>query len=261
MNDKRNSKDGPPRPLLLKKIWRWLINDFFGIIREMRWNYVPPLMVYFAAGVAGFTGIIESFFVKEKLGLTAEFLAGLGFWAGIPWAFKMPIGHLVDLYWRWKSAFVYFGAFLMAGSMLIMVGLTGYTEWMIGIMPPDRWYILAVLLSPLGYVMQDVVADAMTVEAVPTHTADGNKIAENILQRSHITMQTLGRIAIVGGGAIVAGLGGWLAKVLSYATMYQIALLIPVISVAGVTLGSVMLWRRRQILYEEGFSRTEKHLQ
>jgi len=91
------------------RLWGWIKNDFLGIAREMRWSYLPPLMVYFAAGVAGFTGIIESFFVKEELGLTAAFLAGLGFWAGLPWALKMPVGHLVDLFWRWKSIFVYLG--------------------------------------------------------------------------------------------------------------------------------------------------------
>jgi hypothetical protein len=46
-----------------QSIWRWFVEDFFGIVREMRWSYLPPLMVYFAAGVSGFTGIIESFFV------------------------------------------------------------------------------------------------------------------------------------------------------------------------------------------------------
>ena len=64
----------------------WLKNDFFGIVREMRWSYLPPLLVYLAAGISSFTGIIESFFVKETLGLSAAFLAGLGFWAGLPWA-------------------------------------------------------------------------------------------------------------------------------------------------------------------------------
>jgi len=51
---------------------------------DMRWSYVPPLMVYFAAGVSGFTGIIEAFFVKEKLGMSATMLASLSFWAGLP---------------------------------------------------------------------------------------------------------------------------------------------------------------------------------
>ena len=64
---------------------RWIKDDILGMARVMRWSYLPPLMVYFAAGVSAFTGIIESFFVKEQLGLTAAFLASLGFWAGCPW--------------------------------------------------------------------------------------------------------------------------------------------------------------------------------
>ena len=56
----------------------------------------------------------------------------------------------------------------------------------------------------------------------------------------HVTMQTLGRIAIVGGGAVVAGAGGWLAKVLSYEAMYWMSLSIPFISVLGVVLASWM---------------------
>ena len=71
---------------VFSRFYKWLVKDFFGIFSEMRWSYLPPLMVYLAAGVSGFTGIIESFFVKEELGLSAAFLAGLAFWAGMPWA-------------------------------------------------------------------------------------------------------------------------------------------------------------------------------
>ena len=84
---------------IFRRFANWFRNDILGLMKEMRLSYVPPLMVYFAAGVSGFTGIIESFFVKEQLGLSAAFLAGLGFWAGLPWALKMPMGHLVDLIW------------------------------------------------------------------------------------------------------------------------------------------------------------------
>ena len=110
----------------LQRVFRWFRYDFFGIVQEMRWSYVPPLMVYLAAGISGFTGIIESFYVKEELGLSAEFLAGLGFWVGLPWALKMPLGHLVDLFWQRKALFVYLGAILMTVSLLIMIGLTGH---------------------------------------------------------------------------------------------------------------------------------------
>jgi hypothetical protein len=223
----------------------------------MRLSYLPPLMVYLAAGVSGFTGIIESFFVKDELGLSAAFLASLGFWAGLPWALKMPIGHLVDLFWRRKSFFVYFGALLMAASLLIMVGLTGYKEWMARLLPPDAWYIVSTLISPVGFVFQDVVADAMTVEAVPRFAENGQPIPEKDLQRMHITMQTLGRIAIIGGSALVAGIGGWLAQTLSYAVMYKTSLLIPVVSVLGVTLGDINLGLRRRRYRRSGFSRQE----
>ena len=60
-----------------QRIFRWFRYDFFGIVQEMRWSYVPPLMVYLAAGISGFTGIMESFDGKEELGVSAEFLAGL----------------------------------------------------------------------------------------------------------------------------------------------------------------------------------------
>ena len=225
-------------------LWRWFTKDFLGIVWEMRWSYVPPLMVYLAAGVSGFTGIIESFFVKEELGLSAAFLASLGFWAGLPWALKMPFGHLVDLFWHRKAFFVYVGALLMAGSLVIMIGLTGYKGFMASIMAPDVWYVIATLVSPVGFVLQDVVADAMTVEAVEPYDENGLPLSETELNRRHITMQTLGRIAIIGGSAVVAGVGGWLATTMSYHAMYRLSLIIPVISVLGAILGT---WNTRRL--------------
>ncbi len=201
-------------------------------------------MVYLAAGISGFTGIIESFFVKEELGLSAAFLAGLGFWAGLPWALKMPFGHLVDLHWHRKSMFVYLGAALMAGSIAIMIGLTGHKTFMATIMALDKWYVIATLVSPVGFVLQDVVADAMTVEAVPSYDENGVKIPQHEFERMHITMQTLGRIAIIGGSAIVAGVGGWLAMSISYYSMYKLSLIIPVISVLGAIIG---VWNVRRL--------------
>jgi hypothetical protein len=107
---------------LLAAFRRWLDDNILELGREMRLSYLPPLMVYVAAGVSGLTGIVGTFFVKEYLGLSAAFLAALGFWAGIPWALKMPLGHLVDLVWRHKAGLVWLGASLIAVSLLIMLG-------------------------------------------------------------------------------------------------------------------------------------------
>ena len=54
--------------------------------QQLRWSYLPPLMVYLAAVVSGLTAILGTFFIKDYLYLSAAFLASLGFWAGLPWA-------------------------------------------------------------------------------------------------------------------------------------------------------------------------------
>ena len=114
----------------MKSVYDWIDRNILDLAREFRLSYLPPLMVYMAAGISGLTGIVGTFFVKDYLGLSAAFLAALGFWAGIPWALKMPFGHLVDLLWRWKSLLVYVGAAVIAASLLIMVGLIGHREAM-----------------------------------------------------------------------------------------------------------------------------------
>lgn len=240
----------------LKAFGSWLINDFFGIFKELRWSYLPPLMIYLAAGVSGLTGIVQSFFVKNELNLTAEFLVSLGFWATIPYMIKMPFGHLVDLFWKWKSLFVYIGAILMATSLAIMAGLTGHWPCMAAL-PAEVWFIIAALIAPFGFMMQDVVADAMTVEAVPRFDDQGRELPDAELQRRNVTVQTLGRIAIVGGGALVAGAGGWLTSVISYSAIYQIALVIPFLSICGVIFGDCLMARRRSDLRKANVSEEE----
>ena len=117
---------------MFRRAYQWLDRNILELGREFRLSYLPPLMVYVAAGVSGLTSIVGTFFVKDYLGLSAEFLAALGFWAGIPWALKMPLGHLVDLIWRYKSGLVYVGAGLIAASLLIMVGLLDRPDAMSG---------------------------------------------------------------------------------------------------------------------------------
>jgi hypothetical protein len=224
----------------------------------LRISYLPPLLVYAAYGVSGLTGIVGTFFVKDYLELSAEFLAALAFWAGIPWAIKMPVGHVVDLIWRWKALLVWLGAAMIAASLLIMIGLISYFEAMKALMSAERWFVLAALLAPTGYMIQDAVADAMTVEAVPRVDAHGKPFDELTRKSMHTTMQTLGRVAIIGGLALVA-LGNVFLfhgtealprerKAELYATVYAIALVIPVLSVLGVILhGFFKLRHERQL--------------
>lgn len=235
-------------------LYRWFDRNILELGREMRLAYLPPLMVYCAAGVSGLTGIVGTFFVKDYLGLSASFLAALGFWAGIPWALKMPIGHVVDLVWRHKAGLVYFGAALIAASLLIMVGLIGNPAAMRGVMSAEAWFVLSALLSPVGYVMQDAVADAMTVEAVPRFDDAGRPLAPESVRLMHTTMQTLGRVAIIGGGVLVSLANVIMfqgtealpeaAKAAIYVRIYQLALVIPLLSISGVLLAGFL--KRRE---------------
>ena len=218
--------------------------------RQFRLSFLPPIMVYLAAGISGLTGIVGTFFVKEYLDLSAAFLAALGFWAGLPWALKMPVGHLVDLIWRWKSIIVFIGAALIAASLLIIYGLIAHTEEMRAIWPVSNWFVASVIISPVGYVLQDVVADAMTVEAVPEVNERGEQISENELKTAHTVMQTFGRVAIIGGSILVSAINvvafrgveelSQAEKAQIYGEIYLMALAIPLVSVMGVVLAEIL---------------------
>ena len=230
----------------------------------MRLSYLPPLMVYMAYGISGLTGIVGTFFVKDYLGLSASFLAALGFWAGIPWALKMPIGHTVDLLWRWKSWLVGLGAMLLAASLGIMAALIGNREAMTAMLSAEVWFILSTLLAPIGYVIQDAVADAMTVEAVPRVDEHGRQFDEPTRKLMHTTMQTLGRVAIVGGGILVAVINVYVftgveglpqAEIARlYKQVYLMALVIPFVSVLGVGVAWMLRRQQKSRLMRQGFS-------
>ena len=252
----------PGRAAAHAAAWRWFSTRLSRLRGEMRLSYLPPLMVYMAAGISGLTSVVGTFFVKDYIGLSAAFLAGLGFWAGIPWALKMPVGHVVDLVWRWKALLVYLGAGLIAASLLVMLGLIVERETMTRYLSAEAWYVVSVLLAPIGYVIQDCVADAMTVEAVPSVDEHGEPIAEERRKLMHTTMQTLGRVAIIGGGVLVAAINLYVfsdteklppAQMAAlYAQVYVMALAIPAISVLGVVLAAVLKARERRRLAAAG---------
>ncbi len=250
-------------------IWRWIDRNILEFGREVRLSYLPPLMVYMAAGISSLTGIVGTFFVKDYLNLSVAFLAALSFWVVIPWSLKMVLGHLIDLLWRWKRALLFLGALLIAASLLIMIGLIGDRESMAAVMSVESWYVLSALLSPVGYVLQDAVADAMTVEAVPRVEDDGQLIDPERRKLMHTTMQTLGRVAIIGGSVFVAVINLYVfagvqqldeaQKVEKYLQVYLVSMAIPLISVLGVVLAAVLQARAHKKLLARGMTKEQAH--
>ncbi|WP_122076090.1 hypothetical protein [Pseudophaeobacter sp. EL27] len=235
----------------MSRAYAWFDQIVLDLLRQLRWSFLPPLLIYFAYGVQGITSVVATFFVKEYLDLEAAFLAGLAFWVGLPWALKMPLGHLVDLIWRWKYLLIVLGAGLMGTSYGIIASLLIMPEAMVQIMPANSWYVTAALLAPCGFVLQDVVADAMSVEAIPHCKTDGSAFSEAKNRTMHTTMQMLGRITLIGGFSAAAALNVWLfdgAEALAqaekgalYADVYLLALMVPLLSLTGI---AVALFQR-----------------
>ena len=167
-----------------------------------KWIYLPPLLIYLSAGISGLTNIVGIFFLKDYLNLSAAFIASIGFWAGIPWALKMPIGFLVDKFWNKKNYLVFLGAIIIFKSILIMFLLITNRDLMESFLKAETWFILSSILTPVGYVIQDVVADAMTVEAVESKS---NKLNRKITstRNEHMLLQLYGRFSIILGSLLV----------------------------------------------------------
>ena len=207
-------------------------NSLLNPIKHFKLRYLPLLMVYFAYGASGISGVAETFWVKEELKLSATALVSLSVWLSIPWTIKMVFGQLVDsvpILGSQRRIYVYIGAGLIALGTILLIGLAGNYPWA-KFASKENVYIISALLSVIGFVLQDVVADTMSTEVVDRNQPQ-QKVEEELAY-----VQILGRLALSLAGVMVAGLSGWLAQIFSYETMFKIALIIPLISIIGVTI-------------------------
>jgi len=205
-------------------------------VRAFRITYLPLLMVYFAYGALGLIAVAQGFWEKKGLSLSPTDLAQLGVWLALPWAIKMVFGELVDtvaILGSRRRIYVFLGASLVATSLIMMSGAAG--GWLT-FATPDVIYIAASLLSVVGVVLQDVVADAMSTEVVQRTEADGSPRPQAEIDYDLGMVQALGRLALYLGILLTARLAGWLAQTYSYETVFLIGLVIPLVSVTGAAL-------------------------
>jgi hypothetical protein len=205
-------------------------------IRAFRLRYLPLLMVYFAYGALGIITISESFWIKSALTLTPAELAALSVWLTLPWTIKMVFGELVDavpVFGSRRRAYVLIGGALVALGLLTLAGAAG--GWLT-LAPPHDLYRIGSFLSVVGVVLQDVAADAMSTEVVDRVNPDGTPREPADINRDLGMVQVLGRLALAAGMVAVAGIGGLLASVFSYETVFLAGLVIPLTSVSGALL-------------------------
>jgi MFS family permease len=216
-------------------------------VRAMRLTYLPLLMVYFAYGAMGLIGVAQAFWVRTSLTWTPADLAALAFWFNLPWVIKMVFGELVDtvpLFGSQRRSYVFVGAGLIALGLILLAGSAG--GW-ITALPPDQVFVAAGVLSTLGAVVQDVVADAMSTEVVPRTNPDGSPRPKEEVDHDLGMVQVLGRLALSFGLFAVAGVSGLLAQYLTYDKVFLIGLIVPLISISGAVLVRLETSERRPI--------------
>ncbi|HSD62026.1 MAG TPA: MFS transporter [Burkholderiales bacterium] len=183
---------------------RGLLARLFG---RFRLAYLPVLAVYFSFGASALTGVATVYLQKDTLHLTPAEVAGIGFWLGLPWSMKMVAGVASDRYPILGSRR---SAYLLLGAVCTLAGYALTAT----VVSTKGHYLLAMLLVTVGYMIQDVVADALSVELAQ----DDEELGQ---------IQALGRMALLAGGISVAYLGGWLAAHIGTREVFGVAVILP----------------------------------
>lgn len=208
-------------------------HGLLGPLLALRWRYLPLLMINFASGASALSNVAETFFVKERIGLSAEALVALAIWLTVPWTLKVVFGQLADsiaILGSRRRVYVFAGAALVAVNYGLLAAIAGDR---LRFASAESLYMAAALIGVVGVVLQDSVADAMSTEVVRRTDANGRKRPEDEINADLGNVQVLGRLAFMSGTFAVAGASGWLAQRLSYETMFLIALVVPAISITG----------------------------
>ena len=209
-----------------------MMNIILAPLRAIRMRYIPLLLIYFAYGSSVFVGIARDFWIKKELALSAEDLVALGVWLTVPWTIKMIFGQLVDsvtIFGSNRKVYVYIGALLMTLSTLLLIGIVGDYRW-VSNYTKEGVYIFASVLGVVGFVMQDVVADTMTTEVVDKTQSDDE------IKKELATIQVLSRLSLGLAIFMMGWLGGKLADIYDYETVFKLSLFIPILSIIGVSI-------------------------
>lgn len=184
-------------------------------IGTFRLAYLPVLVTYFAYGASAITGVALLFFQKDALRLTPAEVAGIGFWLGLPWSMKMVAGVASDCYPIFGSRRA---AYLLLG---VLCSLGGYAA-LATVVHTKGTYLAAMVFITVGFMVQDVVADALSVQVAETEEEIGQ-------------IQTLGRMALLTGGISVGYLSGWLAAHIGVRATFAVAMVLPLLVAASMS--------------------------
>src|SRR5689334_22058970 len=180
-----------------------------ALLGGVRLAYLPVLVTYFCYGASGITAIALLYFQKDVLRITPAEAAGIAFWVALPWSTKMVAGVASDVHPILGSRRF---AYLLLGALLSFAGYA----WLATTASTKGAYLAAMVIIAVGFMVQDVVADALSVEVARSD--------EEMKQ-----IQALGRMALLAGTICVGYLSGWLAGTVGARTVFAIALVFPLL--------------------------------
>jgi MFS family permease len=198
----------PARPAASRVLRQWL--------GGIRLAYVPVLVTYFCFGASAVASIALVYFEKDALVLSPAEAAAVAFWVGLPWSMKMVVGVASDAYPILGSRR---GAYLLLGALSSLAGYVALATTV----RSRGMYLAASVLVAVGFMVQDVVADALSVEIAETDEELGQ-------------IQTLGRMALLAGSISVGYLSGVLAARLGTRGTFAVAALLPLIVILTLPL-------------------------
>jgi hypothetical protein len=184
-------------------------------LASVRPAWAPILLTYFCYGASAVMQVADVFFQKGALGLEPAEVASIAFWLGLPWSMKMVAGVASDAYPILGSRRV---AYLLLGALSSLAGFAALATSV----DTKATYLAAMLLVTVGFMVQDVVADALSVEVARTEQEIGQ-------------IQTYGRMSLLAGSISVGYLSGYLADTLGPRGTFLVACVLPLI-VAGSVL-------------------------
>jgi hypothetical protein len=182
-----------------------LLHRVFGSVRPA---YLPVLVAYFAYGASTITGIAMLFFEKDTLRLTPAEVAAIGFWVALPWSTKMVAGVASDVYPIFGSRR---RSYLLLGAALAISGYAALAT----VVETKGAFLACMVVITVGFMVQDVVADALSVEVARSEGETAQ-------------VQALGRMALLLGTISVGYLSGWLAGAIGPRLVFGVAMVLPV---------------------------------
>ena len=206
-------------------------------IKSIKAKYIPLLMIYFAYGLYNILSIGLTFWMKNELKISNLETISIAVWATFPWSAKIIFGQLMDsvrIFGNLRKSYAYLGAcFVLIGNFILIAFANKFPF----ISEFSAYNILSIytLITAIGMVTQDMVADTLCLEVVDTKEKDGTKRDEEDVKQEIATIQVLGRMFVMGSLFIGAYIGGQLATYMKFADSTWLILIIPFISIIGIT--------------------------